>query len=197
MPGRGERQSAHRFRHRLSQSLQRSDHAARADGGVPECREDFFAWYPKKYDEHFAASKSKHRDVAISAYDKADPTLRQQLDTLANSMNEILLATREVMRQDCCHGSVTATPISRCAGSSRWSRARVTSSTGPKPSNARAAGAMLRRPRSMRCWRARALSGEVETGSPIRLCATIITRRERSQTLSRPPLPGRKRGDHT
>jgi len=75
---------------------------------VPECRDDFFAWYPKKYDEHFAASKSRHRDVAIAAYGKADPALRQRLDTLANSMNEILMATREVMRQDCCSSSVAA-----------------------------------------------------------------------------------------
>ena len=40
---------------------------------VPECREDFFAWQPKKYDEHFAASKSKHRDFAIAAYSKLIP----------------------------------------------------------------------------------------------------------------------------
>jgi hypothetical protein len=75
---------------------------------VPECREDFFSWQPKKYDEHFATSKFKHRDVAIAAYGKADPASRHRLDTLATSMNEILMATREVMRQDCCSSSVTA-----------------------------------------------------------------------------------------
>jgi hypothetical protein len=75
---------------------------------VPECGEDFFAWQPKKYVEHFAASKSKYRDVAIAAYSKADPELRQRLDTLADSMNEILMATREVMRQDRCNGSAAA-----------------------------------------------------------------------------------------
>ena len=67
---------------------------------TPECLGDFFAWRPKKYDEHFAASKSKHRQVALAAYAGADPELRGQLDTLADSMNEILMATREVMRQD-------------------------------------------------------------------------------------------------
>jgi hypothetical protein len=75
---------------------------------VPECRDDFFSWQPKKYDEHFATSKFKHRNVAIAAYSKADPALRQRLDTLATSMNEILMATREVMRQDGCSGSVIA-----------------------------------------------------------------------------------------
>jgi hypothetical protein len=67
---------------------------------MPECVGDFFAWRPKKYGEHFAASKSRHRQVALAAYAGADPELRQRLDTLADSMNEILMATREVMRQD-------------------------------------------------------------------------------------------------
>ena len=67
---------------------------------MPDCLGDFFAWRPKKYDEHFATSKSKHRNVALAAYADADPELRGQLDTLADSMNEILLATREVMRED-------------------------------------------------------------------------------------------------
>lgn len=67
---------------------------------MPECRNDFFAWHPKKYSEHFAASKSKHRNVTIAAYNEAEPALREQLDRLATIMNEILTATREVMRQD-------------------------------------------------------------------------------------------------
>jgi hypothetical protein len=67
---------------------------------VPECRADFFAWQPRRYDEHLAASKCKHRDVAIAAYAGADPELRRQIDALADSMNEILMAAREVMRQD-------------------------------------------------------------------------------------------------
>jgi hypothetical protein len=67
---------------------------------TPECLADFLAWRPKKYDEHFAASQSKHRQVALAAYAGADPEQRRRLDTLADSMNEILMATREVMRQD-------------------------------------------------------------------------------------------------
>ena len=74
----------------------------------PECRDDFFAWQPKKYDEHFAASKFKHRNVAIAAYSKADPALRRRLDRLADSMNEILVATRDVMSKDLSHSSATA-----------------------------------------------------------------------------------------
>jgi hypothetical protein len=72
---------------------------------MPECLDDFFAWQPKKYDEHFAASKSRHRDVTLAAYAEADPELRRRLDMLADSMNEILMATREVMRQDLARGN--------------------------------------------------------------------------------------------
>lgn len=67
---------------------------------IPECREDFFVWRPKSYGEHFAASNFKHRDLAIAAYEIAEPALRQRLETLANIMNEILMATHQVMRQD-------------------------------------------------------------------------------------------------
>src|SRR3954452_9257998 len=67
---------------------------------TPECLAEFFAWGPKRYDEHFAASKSKHRHVVLAAYAGADPELRRRLDTLADCMNEILTATRDVMRQD-------------------------------------------------------------------------------------------------
>jgi hypothetical protein len=75
---------------------------------MPECREYFFAWQPRNYDEHFAASNFQHRDIAIAAYAAADPALRGKLDTLASTMNEILLATREVMRQDLSPGAVGA-----------------------------------------------------------------------------------------
>jgi hypothetical protein len=67
---------------------------------MPDCREDFLAWQPASYREHFAASKFKDREMAIAAYDCADPARRARLDSLAKSMNEILLATRAVMRQD-------------------------------------------------------------------------------------------------
>jgi hypothetical protein len=60
----------------------------------PDCRDDFLAWSPLSYREHFAASHFKGRDVAIAAYDAADPTLRAGLDTLARTMIAVLEATR-------------------------------------------------------------------------------------------------------
>jgi hypothetical protein len=72
---------------------------------VPECRQDFFAWHPKNYQEHFAGSRFGYRDAALQAYDHADPAVRNRLDSLADCMNEILLATREVMRREDSHES--------------------------------------------------------------------------------------------
>jgi hypothetical protein len=53
-------------------------------------------------------SKSKYRDVTLAAYAGADPALRSRLDSLADSMNEILMATREVMRRDPATTDTTA-----------------------------------------------------------------------------------------
>jgi hypothetical protein len=65
---------------------------------VPESVEDFLAWEPCGYAEHFASSSFKNRDAVIAAYKAANPALRQSLDELANSMNMMLLATREAMK---------------------------------------------------------------------------------------------------
>jgi len=65
---------------------------------APECKEDFLAWRPMSYREHFAASNFKHRDLAIAAYAIADPAFRRQLDKLADQMNTILTATHEGMK---------------------------------------------------------------------------------------------------
>jgi hypothetical protein len=67
---------------------------------VPECIDDFCAWRPLGYCEHFAASSFKERDLAIAAYGKADPALRRRLDELADGMNAILLATAAAMRAE-------------------------------------------------------------------------------------------------
>ena len=65
---------------------------------VPECVDDFCAWRPLTYCEHFAASSFRERDLAIAVYGQADPALRRRLDELADGMNAILLATAAAMR---------------------------------------------------------------------------------------------------
>jgi hypothetical protein len=66
----------------------------------PECIDDFLGWQPKSYREHFMASRFKGRDMAIAAYDDADPSLRYCLDTLAGTMTAVLEATRAAMSAD-------------------------------------------------------------------------------------------------
>jgi hypothetical protein len=68
--------------------------------GTPECKEDFLAWRPMSYREHFAASTFKHRDLAIAAYEAADPAFRGQLDEITDQMNKIITATRDGMKGD-------------------------------------------------------------------------------------------------
>ena len=56
------------------------------------------------YREHFRASHLKTRDLAIAAYDTADPNVRNTLDTLAVTMTIVLEATRAAMDADRASG---------------------------------------------------------------------------------------------
>ena len=49
------------------------------------------------YREHFRLSQFKTRDLAVAAYDQADPNVRNTLDTLAVTMTIVLEATRAAM----------------------------------------------------------------------------------------------------
>jgi hypothetical protein len=66
----------------------------------PECRDDFLGWRPMSYREHFEASRFTGRAIAIAAYDAADPSVRDCLDTLAATMTAVLEATRAAMGSD-------------------------------------------------------------------------------------------------
>jgi hypothetical protein len=66
----------------------------------PDCIEDFLAWRPMSYGEHFSAARFKNRHVAIAAYKNADPAARHCLETLADTMTAVLEATRGAMRSD-------------------------------------------------------------------------------------------------
>ena len=67
---------------------------------TPECKEDFLAWRPMTYREHFAVSNFNHRDLAIAAYEAADPAFRGQLDKIAAQMNRILTEAHAGMKGD-------------------------------------------------------------------------------------------------
>jgi hypothetical protein len=66
---------------------------------MPECAEDFLTWSPLSYAEHFWASNFKARDLAIEAYELADPGIRSEFDKLASTMTSILTAVGTAMRE--------------------------------------------------------------------------------------------------
>ncbi|HWX64368.1 hypothetical protein [Bradyrhizobium sp.] len=66
---------------------------------MPECSGDFLEWRPLSYAEHFHLSNFKARDLAISAYETADPAIRAEFDQLAGTMTSILTAVSQAMRE--------------------------------------------------------------------------------------------------
>jgi hypothetical protein len=67
---------------------------------APEFLEDFLEWRPVSYQDHFAASRLKDREVVVLAYATADPNARHCLETLADTMNTILIAVREATQSE-------------------------------------------------------------------------------------------------
>jgi hypothetical protein len=66
---------------------------------LPDCAEDFLAWCPLSYHEHFMASHFKARELAISAYDSADPDIRAEFEQITDTMTSILTAVGVAMRE--------------------------------------------------------------------------------------------------
>ncbi|MEA2822385.1 MAG: hypothetical protein QOJ86_4389 [Bradyrhizobium sp.] len=66
---------------------------------MPDCAEDFLCWRPLSYREHFAASNFRARELAIAAYDSADPSIRGEFDSLTGAMTSILTAVGAAMRE--------------------------------------------------------------------------------------------------
>jgi hypothetical protein len=65
---------------------------------MPECAEDFLTWRPLSYAEHFWASNFKARDLAIEAYEQADPNIRAEFDGVTGKMTSILTAVGDALR---------------------------------------------------------------------------------------------------
>jgi hypothetical protein len=66
---------------------------------MPECADDFLSWQPLTYQQHFMASNFVARDLAIAAYELADPDIRTRFDSVAADMTAILTAVASAMRQ--------------------------------------------------------------------------------------------------
>jgi len=65
-----------------------------------DCTEEFLAWRPLSYREHFSASHFKDRQLAIEAYETADPALRGWLDTITGTMTAALVTTGVALRSN-------------------------------------------------------------------------------------------------
>ena len=66
---------------------------------MPECADDFLIWEPLSYPDHFRQSNFKARDLAIAAYDSADPEIRGRFDGLCDTLTSILTAIRDAMAE--------------------------------------------------------------------------------------------------
>src|SRR3954469_15414069 len=66
---------------------------------TPECIVELIGWEPLSYEEHFAASHFRDRELAIAAYSAAEPRARVRLDELADTMNALLVATCEAFQR--------------------------------------------------------------------------------------------------
>jgi hypothetical protein len=65
---------------------------------IPDCADDFIEWRPLTYPEHFMASNFKARDLAIEAYEQADPVIRSRFDNVTGDMTTILTAVASAMK---------------------------------------------------------------------------------------------------
>jgi hypothetical protein len=57
---------------------------------MPECLGDIRAWSPKSYEEHFQGSVFSDRELAIQAYQQADPALRRPFDAVIAELHTLL-----------------------------------------------------------------------------------------------------------
>jgi|SRR6516164_2533379 hypothetical protein len=93
---------------------------------MPDCAEDFLQWRPLSYAEHFTASNFKARDLAIGAYESADPTVRAEFDHVTGTMTSILTAVGDAMRE--AQQDKTRTRLAEQATS--WVKPLVTAAGG-------------------------------------------------------------------
>lgn len=57
---------------------------------MPECLADIRGWAPKSYEEHFQGSVFSDKELAILAYQQADPALRGPFDAVIAELHALL-----------------------------------------------------------------------------------------------------------
>jgi hypothetical protein len=64
---------------------------------MPECLDDLKSWRPRTYREHFERSHFADRHAIILAYETADPAVREALKSVTDTLNAVLVETRDVV----------------------------------------------------------------------------------------------------
>lgn len=94
---------------------------------MPECRDDLVGWEPLDYHQHFERSNLKHKDLAIAAYDLAEPRARRRFDAACEAMKMTVLTTKNALAGDGPEAEMVATAV-RAAASLKALVARASAS---------------------------------------------------------------------
>src|SRR4030088_2209768 len=89
---------------------------------MPDCAGDFLAWRSLSYRQHFVACNFRAKELAIAAYESADPSIRGEFDSLTGAMTSILTAVGAAMRE-ARHDKTRATPAEQ---GTRWDQPLAT-----------------------------------------------------------------------
>ena len=54
---------------------------------MPECAEEVLEWQPLNYPAYFVVSHFRHRDLAVLAYESADPAIRARFDAVVAQLD--------------------------------------------------------------------------------------------------------------
>lgn len=67
---------------------------------MPEAAEDILAWRPLPYVEHFQRSGFRARELAIAAWEAADPQLRGSFERELASLEQLVLEAQRRIREE-------------------------------------------------------------------------------------------------
>src|SRR5688500_11504619 len=93
---------------------------------MPDCADDFLVWEPLSYPEHLRHSNFKGRNLAIAAFDAADPDIRARFDGLCDTLTSILTAIRDAMNE----ATQASTRVRLAEQATGWLKPLVTQAGG-------------------------------------------------------------------
>lgn len=65
---------------------------------MPDCIEEVLEWRPMDYCSYFQASRFRERDLAVRAYNAADPVTRQAFEGVIAELDDAVIAAQAVLR---------------------------------------------------------------------------------------------------